>query len=223
MRYRGAEQPPVKPLPTLFAFLVLALAVVPAAAADSRTPSDARNDFKGSHWPGPEYVWGETGACKDLWMHKETQTCEDTAYVENLGALLDISSVGHGHKGRLVTQRLSTYRAWQNSLLSRANGGQISFFISTDRDGAFERRLDVALARGKVAGVMRNRAGRVVGRGEATRPNAKTVRVAFARKLLGPRVRSYRWLAFAGIHCRRQYNLCGDRSPNGRLVAHRLS
>jgi hypothetical protein len=212
----------VKPLPTLFAFLALALAVVPAAAADSRTARDARNDFKGSHWPGPGYEWAETGECAESWIHVESGTCADTTYYENLGLLLDIASAGHGHKGRLVTHRLATHRAWRNSLLSRSNGGQISFFISTDRDAAFERRLDVTLRRGRVSGVMRNAGGRVVGRAEASRPNRKAVQVTFARKLLGSRVRSYRWLAFAGIHCRRQYNLCGDRSPNGRLVAHRL-
>ncbi len=194
MRYLAAEHTPVKPLFTFFLLLALALAVVPAVAADSRTTPDARADVKG----------------------------EETEYTENASLLLDIASVGHGHKGRLITHRLVTYPRWENSLLSRTNGGQISFYISTDRDAAFERRLDVALRRGKVSGVMRNRAGRVVGRTAASRPNRKTVRVAFARKLLGPRVRSYRWFAFTGVGCNRQYKVCGDRSPNGSLIRHRL-
>ena len=212
----------MKPFSTIIALLALALAAAPIAAADSRTARDPLNDFKGSHWPGPGFVWGETGQCAGSWVSVETGSCGENSYFENAGGLLDIASVGHAHRGRLVSHRLSTRRSWRNSLLSRANGGQISFFIFTNRDAAFDRRLDVTLARGKVAGVMRGRTGRVVGRGEATRPNTKTVQVAFARSLLGPRVRTYRWLAFAGVHCRRKYELCGDRAPNAAPVAHRL-
>ncbi len=217
-----AEQMPVKRLLFILPAFVLALAAVQPAAADSRTVRDARGDFKGSHWPGPGYEWAQKGPCAGSWVHVESGTCPDTDYFENLGVLLDIASVGHGHKGRLVRHRLETHRTWKNSLLLRSEGGQISFYLSTNRDAAFERRIDIVLRSGKLTGVIRNRSGRVLGRVAATRPNAKTVQVAFARKFLGRRVASYRWFAFAGIHCKRKYDLCGDRSPAAALVLHRL-
>lgn len=217
-----AEQMPVKRLLFILPAFVLALAAVQPAAADSRTVRDARGDFKGSHWPGPGYEWAQNGSCAGSWVHVESGTCPDTDYFENLGVLLDIASVGHGHKGRLVRHRLETHRTWKNSLLLRSEGGQISFYLSTNRDAAFERRIDIVLRSGKLTGVIRNRSGRVLGRVAATRPNAKTVQVVFARKFLGRRVASYRWFAFAGIHCKRKYDLCGDRSPAAALILHRL-
>jgi len=45
MRYRGAEHGPVKRLFLILAVVVVALAAVQPAAADSRTIRDARNDF----------------------------------------------------------------------------------------------------------------------------------------------------------------------------------
>ncbi len=216
------DHAPVQRLLSILPVAALALAAVQPAAADSRTVRDARNDFKGSHWPGPGYAWAPAGPCAGSWVHVESGECADTTYYENLGLLLDITSVGHGHTGRLIGHRLETRRTWSNSLLSRSGGGQISFYFSTNRDAAFERRLDVVLRSGKLTGVMRNRRGRVVGRFAATRPNVRTVQFAFARKLLGRGVRSYRWFAFAGIHCKRRYDLCGDRAPAAALVPHRL-
>lgn len=213
---------PVKRLLSVLPFVALSFAVAQPAAADSRTVRDQRNDFKGSHWPGPGYEWAKTGKCAGNWMHVESRECADASYFENLGVLLDIASVGHGHKGRQVTHRLAMYRAWNKSLLSRFDSGQISFYFSTNRDAAFERRLDVILRSGKLTGVMRNKRGRAVGRFAASRPNSKSVEVAFPRRLLGRGVRSYRWFAFAGIHCKRKYDLCGDRSPGNALVPHRL-
>jgi hypothetical protein len=61
MRYGGGDHAPVKRLLSILSLVVLALAVVEPAAADSRTVRDARNDFKGSHWPGPGYEWAQAG------------------------------------------------------------------------------------------------------------------------------------------------------------------
>jgi hypothetical protein len=47
-----------------------------------------------------------------------------------------------------------------------------------------------------------------------------TLEAAFSRDLLGAGVGAYRWFAFAGVDCRRRYDLCGDRAPRG-LLAHR--
>jgi len=48
--------------------------------------------------------------------------------------------------------------------------------------------------------------------------------VTFARSLLDPELRQYRWFAFAGYGCRHRYRACGDRAPDRRgLITHRLS
>lgn len=211
----------MKHLAFVIGTLVAALALAGSALANARTVSDPRNDFKGSHWQGAGFVWSASEGC---WADTSSGECDpDSVYFENLGGYLDITSARHGHtRAGLVTQRLTVSRRWQPSLLGPELGGQISFFISTDRDAAWERRLDVVLVRGNLRAVMRNEAGRSVGSGSTSRPDGRSVQVAFGRRLLGQGVRSYRWLAFAGVACRRQYDACGDRTPGDALVGHGL-
>jgi hypothetical protein len=198
---------------------LLGLVAVSSAQADSRKASDPRGDTKGSHWPGPGFVWTTSGPCAGSWTSTQTGSCGENDYFENAGPLLDITSVSHGHARSTLVHRLSTARAWKNSLLSAARGGQISFFFDTDSDAAFERRIDVYFAGGKLRAVMRNGSGRAVARPTPTRPSTKTVQVSFPRSLLRGHVE---WFAFAGIHCKRKFDLCGDRSPGNRLIGHHL-
>lgn len=135
--------------------------------------------------------------------------------------LLDIASVRHAHRGRVVEHRLTTYGAWKPTLL--AKGGQISFYFDTDSDRAYERRLDVRYAGGRLSAVMKNPQGRRLGTGLVDRPSRHTVMVVFPRSLLRPGIRRYRWFAFAGVRCTQRYRTCGDTAPNGgALITHRL-
>lgn len=197
------------------------LVLVAGAQADTRKVGDARGDTKGSHWPGPGFVWGTEGECAGSWVSTETGSCGENVYFENAGPLLDITSVSHAHRSTSLVHRLSTARTWRNALLSANRGGQISFYFDTDSDAAFERRLDLYFQGGKLRGVMRNGAGRAVARLVAKRPNARTVEVSFPRSRLGRGVH-VEWFAFAGITCKRKYALCGDRSPGARLITHHL-
>ena len=200
---------------------LLSLLAAQAAGANTRSVSDPRNDPKGSHYPGPDFYWSTSGSCAGQWTAVATNECGENSYSENQGPLMDIAKAGHGHAPRgLVVHRVSMHREWRNTLLSR--GAQISFYVTTDADAAFERRIDLGLKRGKPTFIVRNQRGRVVGRGAAKRPNAKTVQVALPKRLLGARVAHYRWFAFAGISCRRAYDACGDRSPGASLVTHHL-
>jgi hypothetical protein len=209
----------VKRVALALGVVLVALTAVQTAAADRRTVGDARRDFKGSHWPGPAATWSDA---EDCWRSVQSGECGEFDYFENLGGLLDITSAAHGHDGSRLMHRLTVSRRWNASLLSSQFGGQISFYFDTDADPAFERRLDVTPARRGLIGTMRNAAGRSVGRAAVTRPNGTSVAVAFAPRLLGNRIGSYEWLAFAGIRCRRQYDLCGDRSPRAGLITHRI-
>lgn len=137
------------------------------------------------------------------------------------GGLLDIASVRHGHRARLLAHRLTTYGPWRRP--RRGSGPQISFYFDTDNDSGLERRLDVGYARGRLSAVVKDARGRFVGAGRVERPNRHSVVVLFARSLLGPGIRQYRWFAFAGLRCRHRYKVCGDTAPNGAaLITHRL-
>ena len=210
----------MKRLTIVLGVFLLAVSVTGSALAGSRTVRDPRGDTKGSHWPGPGFYWATSGPCRGSWTSKATGSCGENDYFENAGPLLDLTSVAHGHRGSSVTHRLTFTRNVGTGLLSRERGGQISIYFSTDRDAAFERRLDFYVRRGKFAALMKNAAGRTVGSPVVTKPNAKTLQVAFAPQSLGPGVRSYRWFAFSGIRCNRRYDACGDRSAG--LVTHAL-
>jgi hypothetical protein len=214
MRY--GSRSPVKRSFILLSVLLAALAAVQAAAASTRSVADPRNDYKGSGWPGPGWTWSQEHGC---WLTAAMPDCGEGDYFENAGDLLDITGIRHGHRGGLLTHRVSFARNVGPATLTEREG-QISLYFSTDRDAAFERRLDI-VARGRgFRGVMRNAAGRSVGSATVTRPNGRAVEAAFSRSLLGARVGAYRWFAFAGIDCRRRHDLCGDRAPRA-LLAHR--
>ena len=202
----------------IFAVVVGGAVAAAPAAADSRTVRDVRGDTKGSHYPGAPYAWSSAHGC---WITPAYPECGETDYFENAGPRLDIASISHGHSGKLLVHRVAMGRNWRNSLLDAGHRGQISLYFNLDRDAAFERRLDLYLRRGKLAGVVRAGSRRVASVA-VTRPNAKTVEMRFARTSLGAGGLTYGWFAFAGIACKRQYDRCGDRAPSPALLSHRL-
>jgi hypothetical protein len=204
----------------LLPFLALAVAsaaVATPAVADTRTAKDPRRDTKGSHYPGKPYVWSAAHGC---WVTEEVQECGENDYFENAGPLLDLASLSHGHRGAQLVHRVAMARNWKNALLSPGRGGQISLYFDVNQNAAFERRLDVFLRKGKLAAAMRA-GSRTVATPVVTRPNAKTIEIRLTRASLGG-PRTYKWFAFAGVACKREHDRCGDRSPNGGLLAHRL-
>jgi hypothetical protein len=135
--------------------------------------------------------------------------------------VLDIASIGAGHRASLIVHRLTAYRPWRPALL--AKGGEVSFYFNTDNDRALERRLDVVYARGRLSALIKDSRGRLLGTGQVRRPSRRTIHVLFAPSLLRPGIRQYRWFAFAGFRCRHRYKTCGDTAPNGgKLLTNRL-
>ncbi len=133
---------------------------------------------------------------------------------------LDIASVGQGERHGLIQHRLTTHDRWTPALL--VDGGQISFYFDTNADSELERRLDVRYVGKRLSAVMTDQRGRLVGRGLASQLNSRTVVVEFARSLLRPGIRRYRWFAFTGFRCHR-YKVCGDTAPRrGTWISHRL-
>ena len=193
--------------------------VLGAATALAAASADPPRDTKGSYWPGPGFVWGTSGPCAGIWVDTRTGSCGEGGYVEDAGPLLDLVKIAQSRAGATLTHTLTMRKNWPTALLSTARKGQISLYISTDKDKAFERRLDLYLKSGKLAAVMRNAAGRSVGTPSAKRVGKNGVSMSFNRSLLGAGVRSYKWMAFSGIGCKRRYDLCGDRAPNASLAS----
>jgi hypothetical protein len=207
--------------PALVLAVVLVACVLGVAATAARTSADPRRDTKGSYWPGPGFVWGTSGPCAGIWIDTRTGSCGEGGYVEDEGPLLDLVKIAQSRSGATLTHALTMRKNWVTTLLSTARQGQISLYFSTDKDKAFERRLDLYLRRGKLAAIMRNAKGRSVGTPSAKRVGRNGVSVSFNRSLLGAGVRSYRWMAFSGIGCKRKYDLCGDRAPDASLASAR--
>jgi hypothetical protein len=148
---------------------------------------------------------------------------------------LDISRVGHGHKlsragEPRLTHRITTHDAWR-AMLVDGRPSSIAFFITTDRDSRLERRIVVATTRGEIRARMINHSGDIVGRPSVWKPNRRTITVAFGRRTLGPRLRSYRWYATTTFHrsssesCGDAGNVtivCWDRAPNSGYIEHSL-
>jgi hypothetical protein len=199
----------------LLPVLVAVLAAAQPALANTRSAADPRRDFKGSGWPGRGWTWSQQQGC---WVSARMPECGEGDYFENLGGLLDITGIRHGHRAGLLTHRVSFVRNVARATLTQRDG-QITFYFSTDRDAAFERRLDIVAQGRGYRGVMRNSAGRSVGTTSVVRPSGRSFEARFSRALLGTRG-AYRWFAFAGADCRRRYDVCGDRAPRA-LLAHR--
>ena len=207
--------------PALLVCIGALVCVLGVAAASARTTADPSRDTKGSYWPGPGFVWGTSGPCAGQWVDTSTGSCGEGGYTEDDGPLLDLVSISQTRDDATLTHRLTMRKNWATSLLSATRKGQISIYFSTDKDKAFERRLDVYLRSGKLAAIMRNERGRSVGTPKPKRVGRNGVQVSFNRSLLGARVSSYRWFAFSGIGCLRKFDLCGDRAPDASLVTAR--
>lgn len=148
---------------------------------------------------------------------------------------LDISRVGHGHKlsragEPRLTHRITTHDPWR-AMLVDGRPSSIAFFFTTDRDGRLERRIVIATARGELRARMINHSGDIIGRPSVWKPNRRTIAVAFGRRTLGRRLRSYRWYATTTFH-RNSSESCGDagsvtivcwdRAPNSGSIEHSL-
>jgi hypothetical protein len=116
---------------------------------------------------------------------------------DDVAGKLDIRSVSHGHAGSTkLTHTLTTYERWPSSFL--VGGRRLVFQLDTNgswQDGV-ERTLTVSWKDGALRAAIRNKAGRVMGNASLARPDRRTVRVTFWKKVLG-HAAGYRWRARA--------------------------
>lgn len=170
---------------------------------------------------------------------------------ENASAL-DIKFAQHRHRRQdrgksLLVHEVETYEAWDSSLLD-TESVIASLIFHFDLDGAydapiralgfcgegFERTLEVDVAPdGSLFAEMRRTHGPVYGYAKVWRPDNRTLRVSFPRRLLKRHLANYRWCVDTGYHdpsriaddCGASDDrevFCVDRAPDRRAKNHRL-
>jgi hypothetical protein len=134
---------------------------------------------------------------------------------------LDIRSASHGHGVGRVVHTISTFSTWRVGLIGASTSNLFAVEISTDGDPALERVVLVFSANSRLrALVVRLPTGTVVGSASASKPNARTVRVAIRRSLLGS-PGGYRWNAHSQYRAAGACSgFCSDRAPNLGRVLH---
>ena len=136
---------------------------------------------------------------------------------------LDIAGVSqeHGATGPVV-HTITTYGPWR----SRAIALRRSSFFLIDFDTTGNARAERVALVYRDHGVLRvavlTRKGRLVGFGSATRPNARSIRVAVPRKLLG-KPNGYHWRLFSVYYGAGCPAGCVDRAPNSGQALHDLA
>lgn len=141
---------------------------------------------------------------------------------------MDVVEASHDHgvsRGVLV-HRIRMAEAWSNPDLVRITINIRLWKTSTRPD----RRVSVSLNEdGSLRTVVVGRTGRVLGHGNAWRPDETTLQVEFTKRTLRPRITSYRWRVEVVQPCRPpteedvcaiEYDFAPDRGQP--LVLHRL-
>lgn len=145
---------------------------------------------------------------------------------------LDVKWISHGHvkvdgRKRLM-HKIETYGTWNKNSFSQ-DASFIHLLFTTDGDNRPERALVVDVKNGHWTVEMHSwRGGEVrdyvFGRGHASRPNARTVRITFRRALLGNGVTEYGWHVDTQFHhtghphCGTEKGViivCPDSAPDG--------
>lgn len=133
---------------------------------------------------------------------------------------------GHGDSGRTLRHGFYTEKRWKTRRLGGRHGTTIDITFNTDRDQRGERSIEIRRKDGELqARMFRGRylLKPIPGDIRVWRPDRRSVKVAFAPRLLGERVRRYRWYVVwydRGLACP---GSCGnDFAPNKGWYEHRL-
>ena len=147
----------------------------------------------------------------------------------------DPLTVTHGHLARqpgVLVHRVATRQAWVGSALGNL---RLNIWVNRRARGRPDRTIDATVnevealpfAPNSWEAIVRDRRGRFVGHANAWQPGLRSFRLEFAKRLLGARVRSYRWAMVVSSSCEpvAPGALCGgprqDRVPDRGAVLHR--
>lgn len=131
---------------------------------------------------------------------------------------LDVARTTHDHKKQDRTRLLLHEVRFQDDVDSQdfySGLGGLQLLFDIDDDRAEERAIRFILnPDGSVAAQMYKPGPKVLGYANWWRPDARTVKIAFPRSLLGKRVNRYRWRVLAA-----QNAPCEPNEPGG-ITAH---
>ena len=161
----------------------------------------------------------------------DTRTVSDPPNAQQF----DPVSVTHGHVPRqsgVLFQHIVTRREWVAGALGEI---RLSIWVNRPRRGRPDRTIVATINEVESLpfpptawmGVVRDKRDRFIGHANAWQPGIRSFRIEYAKRVLGPRVRSYRWamVVRAGCETSRRYGLCGpprrDRVPDRGTVLHR--
>lgn len=120
-------------------------------------------------------------------------SCTDTDYLD-----FSRATFGHGRTARVLQHGLKTRERWKTKDMGGRHGVTISFDFDTDGDRGVERRLRVRRKNGELRARMfrgrylRKRVGGDLG---VWRPDRRSIKARFPRRLLGDDLDRYRWRA----------------------------
>lgn len=109
---------------------------------------------------------------------------------------IDIKWVQHGHRDGKLLHTVRTYRPWRKVWLKDWSAINFTFDRKDGRRRNVERVLVVVYRKGRLVarmGDVTSKQTRWIGRGEVRRPNGKTLKVLFERRLLGRHFGAYDW------------------------------
>jgi hypothetical protein len=145
---------------------------------------------------------------------------------ENPDQVVDVMRATHDHHGRhSVAHDFVAAEAWFGQDLN-----ELRLYVRALGDSRTERLVTVRPtgAGDTFTAVVRDGKGKRIGDGRVERTGDRAVRLVVAKRLLGTRVRSYRWWAVVVAACRPREpgGLCGgpkhDRVPDAGTIGHRL-
>lgn len=139
---------------------------------------------------------------------------------------------GHARQPGVLLHRFATRQAWVSGDLGPVS---VSLWVNRRARGRPDRTIAVEMNEVEAlpfpptswVGVVRDKRGRFLGHANAWQSGTHSFRIEFAKRLLGRRVRSYRWVMVVTGGCipREPLALCGgprrDRVPDRGAVLHR--
>ncbi len=153
--------------------------------------------------------------------HADTRAVTDG---NDVSGRLDIRTASQTHaRSGAVVHTLSTHGPWRSRLLTVRSSNFVLVDFDTAGDRRPERLAFVIFYHRSLRVAVVTRRGHLVGWGRASRPSARSVRVAVPRRLLGSPL-GYRWKAFSSFASPQVcLHGCFDRIPNRGSVLHDIT
>lgn len=169
-------------------------------------------------------------ACLSLVLVAPTADADRTRFSDGNDARgpLDIARVAHAHRttsagAHVLVHTVRLHRAWPVAKLGKAGFLLLYFELPGNRDVPPERTLQVEREKGRLVARMYDTGVEPsdhLGRVRMRRPDGRTLRFSFAKSLLRPGLRRYKWNAVSAVErhrrmCRRAGG-CVDWAPDSR-------